>query len=92
MVSFWRINYPFQKGGTISLIFVSEICSLELDGNTNPDYLDVEDVLSTPSAVEMTSNNPHKNQKGKCEWWSETIAAKSKNLFQNILRNIIILD
>ena len=68
MVSFWRINFPFQKGGTSSLNFVPEICSLELEENTNPDYLDVENMLSTPSVVEMTSNNPHKNQKGKCDW------------------------
>ena len=68
MVSFWRISFPFQEGGTSSLNFVPEICSLELDGNTNPDYLDVENMLSTPSVVEMTINNPHKNQKGKCDW------------------------
>ena len=59
MVRFWRINYPFQKGGISSLKFVPGICSLALDGNTNPDYLDVENIVYT-SFVEMTNSNPHR--------------------------------
>ena len=47
MVRFWRINYPFQKGGISSLKFVPGICSLALDGNTNPGYLDAENMLHT---------------------------------------------
>ena len=47
MVRFWRINYPFQKGGISSLKFVPGICSLALDGNTNPGYLDTENMLHT---------------------------------------------
>ena len=47
MVRFWGINYPFQKGGISSLKLVPQIYSLALDENTNPDYLDVENILST---------------------------------------------
>ena len=47
MVRFWRINYPFQKGGISSLKFVPEISSLALDGNDNLGYLDIENMLFT---------------------------------------------
>ena len=54
MLSFWRVSYPLRKGGIFSLTFFPRICSFALDGNTNPSYLDVETMLSTPLAVEMT--------------------------------------
>ena len=47
MVRFWRVNYPFQKGGISSLKFSPGICSLVLDGNTDPGCLDIENMLST---------------------------------------------
>ena len=64
MVSFWRIIYARQTGGISSLKFIPGICSLALDGNTNPGYLDVENMLSTPSVVEMTNSNPHRIANG----------------------------
>ena len=64
MVGFWHINYPFQTGGISSLKFVPGICSFALDGNTNLSYLDVENMLSTPSVVEMTNSNLHRITKG----------------------------
>ena len=50
MVSFWRVNYPFREW-----YLFAEVCSRNLQfGNswTNPGYLDVETILSTPLAVE----------------------------------------
>ena len=60
MVSFCGINYPFQTGGISSLEFVPGICSLALDRNINPSYLDVENMLSSSSAVEMTNSSPYR--------------------------------
>ena len=45
-------NYPFQKDGISSLKFVPGICSMALDGNTNPGYLDVKNILSTHRSLE----------------------------------------
>ena len=98
MVSFWHINYPFQIGGISSLKFVPEFkvacraCSVVVDVNTNPGYLIVENMLSSPLLVELTNSNSHKNLKGKCDWWSETNAAKMENLSPNVSRNIVTLD
>ena len=69
-----RINDLFQKGGISLLKFVPRIqfecgvCSLAVDVNTNPGYLNVENMLPTPSVIEITSSNSHKNLKGKCDW------------------------
>ena len=87
MVSFWRVYYLFKKGGIFSLRFVPGICSLALGGNTNPGYLDVENILSTPSVVEMTKKQTTQDRKGKSDLWSERNAAKRENLFPIILRS-----
>ena len=92
MVSFWRIIYPRQTGGISSLKFVPGICSLALDGNTNPGYLDVENMLSTPSVVEMTSSNPHRIAKGNATDEVTQMLLRGKIFFPNILRNITTLD
>ena len=39
-------------------------CSLAVDVNTNPGYLNVENMLPTPSVVEITNSNSHKNRNG----------------------------
>ena len=68
------INYPFQKGGISLLKFVPGIqfecgvCSLVVDVNTNPGYLNVENMLPTPLVVEIRNSNSHKNRTGKCDW------------------------
>ena len=65
-----RINDLFQKGGISLLKFVPRIqfecgvCSLAVDVNTNPGYLNVENM----SVVEIANSNSHKNRKGKCDW------------------------
>ena len=58
---------------------------MALDVNTNPGYLNVENMLSTPSVVEMTNSNSHKNRKKKCDWRSEANAARSKKFFPKYL-------
>ena len=69
-----RINDLFQKGGISLLKFVPRIqfecgvCSLAVDVNTNPGYLKVENMFPTPSVVETTNSNSHKNRKGECDW------------------------
>ena len=82
MVSFWRINYPFQTGGISSLKFVLRICSLALDGNINPAYLDVENMLFTPSVVEMTNSNPHRIPKGNATNEVTLMLLRGKVFFQ----------
>ena len=57
MVSFYRVNYPFRKSDISSLKFVLGIGGLALGNNTNPGYLDVETMLSTPLAVETTQES-----------------------------------
>ena len=82
MVGFWHINYPFQTGGISSLKFVPGICSLALDGNTNPGYLDVENMLSTPSVVEMTNSNLHRITKGNAIDEVTQMLLRGKMIFQ----------
>ena len=84
MVSFWRVTYSF-----ISLLkFVPRICSLALDGNTNPGYLDMETMLSTPLAVEMTKQQTTQESRREMrlvKWKKNTV--KKINPFPNILRS-----
>ena len=47
--------------------FECGVFSLIVDVNTNPNYLNVEKMLPTPSVVEITNSNSHKNRKGKCD-------------------------
>ena len=88
MVSFWRVTYSFCKGGISLLKFVPRICSLALDGNTNPGYLDMETMLSTPLAVEMTKQQTTQESRREMQlvkWKKNTV--KKKNPFPNILRS-----
>ena len=57
------VNYLFQKGGISSLKFLPRSCSFALGGNTNPGYLDVENMLPTPSVAEMTKSKTQKPQR-----------------------------
>ena len=39
--------------------FECGVCSFSVDANTNPGYLNVENMLPTPSVVEITHSNSH---------------------------------
>ena len=73
----------------------AEVCSRNLSLNaefavwqymyTNPGYLNVKNMLPKPSVVEIINSNSHKNRKWKCDWWSDTNAAKRKKRFPKYL-------